>query len=142
MFGIVSCKPGSCISPQKMTHLGVPACLLPDKEPAAATRQTANRDECPQTQQLGRPATFTGFYHSMGTSHSCETTDDALGRKVLEVMSDHSSHLAVGSSPAVPQDRLVAQMGTEGPLIFQICRDSSDCALCFHDCHVRSYFPV
>lgn len=61
----------------------------------------------------------------MGTSHSCETTDDALGRKVLEVMSDHSSHLAVGSSPAVPQDRLVAQMGTEGPLIFQICRDSS-----------------
>lgn len=93
-------------------------------------------------QQLGRPAIFTGFHHSVDTSHSCETTDDALGRKVLEVMSDHCSHLAVGSSPTVPQDRLVAQMGTEGPLIFQTHRDSSDCALCFHDCHVQSYFPV
>ena len=79
----------------------------------------------------------------MDTPHSCGTTEDTLERKVLEVMRDYASHLAVWlQSCCSPQQATGTYGHKSASYLPSMQRDSSHCALHLHDCNVYSYFLV
>lgn len=72
----------------------------------------------------------------MDTPQSCATMEDTLERKVLKVIRDYSSHLAVWlQSCCSPQQATGTYGDKSASYLPRMQRGSSPCALHLHDCH-------